>query len=267
MTDPDKQTQNSTKSTLDPVPSASSPVSGSDGGETVATASEVPLTPENDVASEENPPNFDALELETEPDTTDQKPDATRDITPDPELLKELETASNKVKMLETELSQQKEQYMRIVADFENFRRRTQKEKEDLEQQIKCSTISEILPVLDNFERAKDHLKPQGEEAVNLHKSYQGIYKQFVDCLKRVGVAPMRAEGQPFDPAYHDAMLREPTDEYAEGTVMQELQRGYVLGDRVLRHAMVKVAAAPESMIPSDPDSPDDFDDLDDSDD
>jgi molecular chaperone GrpE len=77
----------------------------------------------------------------------------------------------------------------------------------------------------------------------------------------------MRAEGQPFDPAYHDAMLREPTDEYAEGTVMQELQRGYVLGDRVLRHAMVKVAAAPESMIPSDPDSPDDFDDLDDSDD
>ncbi|MGA1263402.1 MAG: nucleotide exchange factor GrpE [Prochlorothrix sp.] len=151
-----------------------------------------------------------------------------------------------KIKSLELQLEQRNEQYVRIAADFENFRKRTQKEKEDLQEQIKCNTLVEVLPVLDNFERAKDHLKPQTEEGIQVHKSYQGLYKQFVESLKRVGVSPMRAEGKPFDPMLHDAMLREATAEYEEGTVMLELQRGYMLGERVLRHAMVKVAAPPE---------------------
>ena len=79
-----------------------------------------------------------------------------------------------------------------------------------------------------------------------IHKSYQGVYKQLVDCLKRLGVSPMRPEGQEFDPNEHEAVMREPTDEYPEGTVLEELVRGYFLGERVLRHAMVKVAAQKE---------------------
>jgi molecular chaperone GrpE len=157
-----------------------------------------------------------------------------------------IQSLKDKIQSLEGQLEQWTEQYKRIAADFENFRKRTQKEKEDLQEQTKCATLVEILPVLDNFERAKDHIKPQTEEGKTVHKSYQGLYKQFVDCLKRIGVAPMRAEGTPFDPTLHDAMMREPTAEYEEGTVMAELQRGYLLGDRVLRHAMVKVAAPPE---------------------
>lgn len=155
---------------------------------------------------------------------------------------------------LKAQVDERTQQYMRIAADFDNFRKRTQKEKEDLEQQIKCSTIVELLPVVDNFERARSHIKPQTDAEMNIHKSYQSVYKQLVDCLKRIGVAPMRSEGKEFDPNLHEAVLREPTNAYAEGTVVEELVRGYVLGDRVLRHAMVKVAAAPEPGVTSEED-------------
>jgi molecular chaperone GrpE len=147
---------------------------------------------------------------------------------------------------LKVQLEDRSNQYMRIVADFENFRRRTQKEKEDLETQIKCSTINELLPVVDNFERARSHIKPQTDGELNIHKSYQGVYKDLVDRLKKIGVSPMRSEGKEFDPTLHEAVMREPTNQHAEGIVMEELVRGYMLGERVLRHAMVKVAAASE---------------------
>jgi molecular chaperone GrpE len=147
---------------------------------------------------------------------------------------------------LKAQLEDRSNQYMRIAADFENFRRRTQKEKEDLELKVKIDTINELLPVVDNFERARSHIKPQNDGEMNIHKSYQSVYKQLVDCLKRVGVAPMRSEGKEFDPNLHEAVMRQPTSEQPEGTVVEELVRGYMMGDRVLRHAMVKVAAPPE---------------------
>lgn len=154
-----------------------------------------------------------------------------------------LEELTAEVEALKSQLDERNGQYMRIAADFDNFRKRTQKEREELEQQVKCSTIVELLPVVDNFERARSQLKPQTDGEMNIHKSYQSVYKQLVDCLKRIGVAPMRSEGKEFDPNLHEAVMREATDEYAEGTVVEELMRGYLLGERVLRHAMVKVAA------------------------
>ena len=144
-------------------------------------------------------------------------------------------------------------QYMRIAADFDNFRKRQQRDAEDLKLQLTCSTLGEILPVVDNFERARQQLNPESEEAQALHRSYQGLYKQLVDVLKQLGVSPMRVEGEPFDPTLHEAVLREPSDAHCEDVVMEELQRGYHLDGRVLRHAMVKVsmgpgpASAPES--------------------
>ncbi|BBD67273.1 GrpE protein [Nostoc commune NIES-4072] len=153
---------------------------------------------------------------------------------------------TQQIDSLKTQLEERSTQYMRIAADFENYRKRTSKEKEELETQIKRNTILELLPVVDNFERARSHLKPQSEGEMTMHKSYQGVYKQLVDSLKRLGVSPMRPEGQEFDPNLHEAVMREPTDEHPEGTVLEELVRGYYLGDRVLRHAMVKVAAPKE---------------------
>jgi molecular chaperone GrpE len=157
-----------------------------------------------------------------------------------------LSEMTQQIESLRAQLEERSGQYIRIAADFENFRKRNQKEKEELEQQVKRNTILELLQVVDNFERARSQLKPQSEEAINIHKSYQSVYKQLVDCLKRLGVSAMRPEGKEFDPNLHEAVLRQPTHEYPEGTVIEELVRGYYLGDRVLRHALVKVAAPPE---------------------
>ncbi len=157
----------------------------------------------------------------------------------------------NEILALKAQVDDRTNQCVRIAADFDNFRKRTQREKEEMEQQIKCTTINELLPVVDNFERARAQLKPQTDQETNIHKSYQSVYKQLVDCLKRIGVAPMRSEGKEFDPNLHEAVMRQPTAEFSEGTVMEELQRGYMLGERVLRHALVKVAAAPEPVLTS----------------
>jgi molecular chaperone GrpE len=163
---------------------------------------------------------------------------------------------TQQMESLKAQLEERSTQYMRIAADFENYRKRTQKEKEDLEVQVKRNTITELLSVVDNFERARAQIKPQGDGEMNIHKSYQGVYKLLVDSLKRLGVSPMRPEGEPFDPNLHEAVMREPTDEHPEGTVLEELVRGYYLGDRVLRHAMVKVAAPPEDAPPTPEESP-----------
>ena len=155
-----------------------------------------------------------------------------------------------------TEVSNQRDafqsQYLRIAADFDNFRKRSSKEKEDIEVRVKCTTIIELLSVVDNFERARTQIKPQNEGEMGIHKSYQGVYKQLVDGLKRIGVSPMRPEGQQFDPNLHEAVMREPTEDHPEGTVMEELQRGYYLGDKILRHSLVKVAAPPEQLSAED---------------
>jgi molecular chaperone GrpE len=154
-----------------------------------------------------------------------------------------------------------KAQYTRLVADFENYRRRTTKEQQDLQQQAKKKTINELLSVVDNFERARTQIKPANDGEMAIHKSYQGVYKNFVDSLKKIGVAAMRPEGKPFDPNYHEAMLREPTTEYEDGVVIEQLVRGYLLNDEVLRHAMVKVAVnegdlESEESQPQQPESP-----------
>ncbi len=154
---------------------------------------------------------------------------------------------------LRQQLEEQSLQFQRLAADFDNFRKRTQREKDELSEQVKCLTITELLPVVDNFERARAHISPQTEAEEKIHRSYQGVYKQLVEGLKRIGVSAMRPEGQLFDPNLHEAVMREASDDYPEGTVLEQLVRGYVLGERVLRHAMVKVSIpgepAPESTI------------------
>jgi len=200
--------------------------------------------------------------LEPEAEPFDLSPEAAEQITDAPEMpLSQTELAaesqatisalSQDIEGLKAQLEDRTGQYMRIAADFENFRKRTQKEKEEQEQQVKCTTLKELLPVVDNFERARSQIKPQTDGEMNIHKSYQSVYKQLVESLKKIGVSPMRSEGKEFDPNLHEAVMREPTADQPEGTVLEELVRGYVLGERVLRHAMVKVAAPPEETTPT----------------
>jgi len=152
-----------------------------------------------------------------------------------------------RLEQLEKEHETLKSQYVRIAADFDNFRKRQSRDQDDLKIKLVCKSLSAILPIVDNFERARQQLKPESEEAQTLHRSYQGLYKQLVDVLKQQGVSPMRVVGQSFDPNLHEAVLREPSDEYKEDTIIEELQRGYNLEGKVLRHALVKVSMGPGS--------------------
>jgi len=167
--------------------------------------------------------------------------------------VKSVESDSNKnqldndarLEQLEKEHETLKSQYMRIAADFDNFRKRQSRDQDDLRLQLICNTLSEILPVVDNFERARQQLNPESEEALALHRNYQNLYKQLVDVLKKLGVAPMRVVGQSFDPTLHEALLREPSETLVEDMILEELVRGYHLNGRVLRHAQVKVSMGP----------------------
>ena len=164
------------------------------------------------------------------------------------EILNSADDNSNtdaRLEQLEKEHETLKNQYIRIAADFENFRKRQSRDQVDLKIQLISKSLTAILPIVDNFERARQQLKPESEEAQSLHRSYQGLYKQLVDVLKQQGVSPMRVVGQQFDPSLHEAVLREPSDQQKEDIITEELQRGYNLEGKVLRHALVKVSMGP----------------------
>tara|TARA_Y100001968_G_scaffold197635_1_gene181243 strand:+ start:216 stop:995 length:780 start_codon:yes stop_codon:yes gene_type:complete len=177
--------------------------------------------------------NIDSLNKENDQATTIPGPNI---ADPDTE---------SRLQQLEKEHETLNGQYMRIAADFDNFRKRQTRDQDDLKVQLTCTTLSQILPVVDNFERARQQLSPESEEAQALHRSYQGLYKQLVEVLKQLGVAPMHVVDQAFDPTLHEAVMREPSDVKAEDIVIEELQRGYHLNGRVLRHALVKVSMGP----------------------
>ncbi|EAW37448.1 nucleotide exchange factor GrpE [Lyngbya sp. PCC 8106] len=221
------------------IPSEAENVSPEVVEDQAATPVEVQL---DDHTSQELPPDFPESQMQEESSTSEQ-------------IQQELVALAQANQALTAQLDEINTQYRRLAADFENFRKRTQKEKEDLEVQIKCNTIKKLLPVIDNFERARSHIKPQTESEMNIHKSYQSVYKQMVESLKQLGVSAMRPDGEPFDPNLHEAVMREASETHPEGTVIEEMMRGYMIGERVLRHAMVKVATAPESSSSSETDS------------
>ena len=167
------------------------------------------------------------------------------------ENVQDISNTDARLEQLEKEHETLKNQYIRIAADFENFRKRQSRDQDDLKIQLICKSLTAILPIVDNFERARQQLKPESEEAQTLHRSYQGLYKQLVDVLKQQGVAPMRVVGQQFDPNLHEAVLREPSEEQNEDVIIEELQRGYHLDGKVLRHALVKVSMGPGPSVNS----------------
>ena len=185
---------------------------------------------------------MDAAPAVAEPEVVSTETPADVSVTDPADRLQQLEQELHSLKQEHETLQSQ---YMRIAADFDNFRKRQSRDQDDIRQQLVCSTLSEILPVVDNFERARQQLNPEGEEAQALHRSYQGLYKQLVDVLKQQGVARMEVVGQLFDPTLHEAVLREESTEQPEDMVIEELQRGYHLNGKVLRHALVKVSMGP----------------------
>jgi molecular chaperone GrpE len=170
---------------------------------------------------------------------------AGRDAEPAAEASAQEEPAADERDARIAELERQVEEYrqrlLRAQADFDNFRRRTQREKEELVKFASADLITRLLPVLDNFERAIGASKSSGDFE-SLAKGVDMIHRQLLQLLEQEGLKPMETVGQPFNPELHEAVMRVESDEHEEGTVVEELQRGYILKDRVIRPAMVKVS-------------------------
>jgi molecular chaperone GrpE len=127
---------------------------------------------------------------------------------------------------------------LRTAADFDNYRKRMDRERRELSEYAATDVLSEIVPVIDNLERALQAAATDDP----LRKGVELIHKQMLDLLRKRNVRPIETAGQMFDPNFHNAVIHEASSTHGEGEIIQELQRGYMIGDRLLRPAMVKVA-------------------------
>ena len=132
-----------------------------------------------------------------------------------------------------------KEKYTRLLAEFDNMRARNEKESADMADKGSMETLKKILPVIDNLERALDSVPDEEKNA--FEEGVEKIYKQLMDTLEEIGVVPMNAVGKEFDPDYHNAVIHENDENQGENLVVEEMQKGYMYKDNVLRYAMVKV--------------------------
>ncbi len=138
------------------------------------------------------------------------------------------------------EIEELTDRLMRTMAEYDNFRKRSEKEKSQMFSIGVKSLVEKLLPIIDNFERGLESVSEEDEENSYV-KGFEMIYKQLTDMLKDVGVEPIKALGEEFDPNYHNAVMHGEDKEYGENIITEELQKGYIYKDIVVRHSMVKV--------------------------
>lgn len=143
-----------------------------------------------------------------------------------------------KIEALEKELADEKEKYLRLDAEYYNYRTRSLKEKQDAYDNALTKAVTEVLSVIDNFERA---LTAECADA-NFKKGVEMIFRQYTAILEKLGVKEIEAEGKPFDPNFHNAVSQITDENLGENTVAAVLRKGYIMGNKVIRHAMVTVA-------------------------
>jgi len=165
------------------------------------------------------------------------------EAAPPPDRVAELEA---KLAVAEKEKKDNWDRYLRGAADLENLRKRQKREAEDTKFDTKGKILKEMLPVVDNLERAIEHAVQSSEEKNPIVEGVQLVLRQFTTAFERLEVTAVEAMGQPFDPNLHEAISQQESDA-APGTVVQVLQRGYKVGDRLLRPALVVVAKAKSS--------------------
>jgi molecular chaperone GrpE len=187
------------------------------------------------------------IKIETEPEETGDKDrvfeksnseEEKKNVAGDPleEIQSELETAKQEAK-------EAYDRFLRVSAEFENYKKRSTREMEDFRKYANQSLIKEMLAVVDNLERAlnssngKSSIDKCMADGVNL------TLKEILKVFEKFNVKPIESIGQPFDPTFHQAMMQEETDEHPENTIITELQKGYMIHDRLLRPSMVVVAA------------------------
>lgn len=184
---------------------------------------------ENEVNSEDMDVSNNPFEEKNESDLDSENPEK-NNSNPDDECEK-----------LRAELADLNNKYIRMAADFDNYRKRQAQERESLLKYGAAETMTKLLAVLDTFERAKESLKDI-DDAKSVKESYEVAFKQLLDTLKKAGLETIDALGAEFDPNLHEAIAQTPTNEHPDNTVISQMQTGYKLGDRVLRPALVNVA-------------------------
>lgn len=146
-----------------------------------------------------------------------------------------------KVNELQEKYDTLNQQYLRLAADFDNYRKRQAQEREDLLKYGAENALKKLIEVLDNFERGEKALADV-EDCQQVKDSFNLVHKQVIETLTKLGLETIEAEGKEFDPNFHDAVMQTPTNEHPENTIINELQKGYKLGDKVLRPSLVNVA-------------------------
>lgn len=149
-----------------------------------------------------------------------------------------VETAENK---LQEDFDNLNNQYLRLAADFDNYRKRQAQERESLISYGAQDAMKKLIEVLDNFDRAKQSIDGS-EDIQQVKDSFNVLYNQMFDNLSKLGLEVINAQGQEFDPNFHEAVMQTPTNDHPENHVIMELQKGYMLGDKVLRPTLVNVA-------------------------
>jgi molecular chaperone GrpE len=164
----------------------------------------------------------------------DQKP-------ADDQLLKaELEKANETIKELQSKLEESENRYLRLRADFDNYRRRVNLDREAGEKYRAQALIADLLPAIDNFERALS-MAEKNEHTKQLLQGMEMVYRNILDALKKEGVEPIETEGKEFDPHFHQAIMQAQEEGVPSNMIVEEFQKGYKLKDRVIRPSMVKV--------------------------
>ncbi|EDL63722.1 heat-shock protein [Bacillus sp. SG-1] len=141
---------------------------------------------------------------------------------------------------LQSELDESESRYLRLRADFDNFRRRANLDREASEKYKAQSLVTELLPAIDNFERALN-IEPDNEQTKSLLQGMEMVYRSLVEALKKEGVEPIETVGHEFDPHLHQAVMQGEDENFGSNIVTEEFQKGYKLKDRVIRPSMVKV--------------------------
>ncbi len=150
------------------------------------------------------------------------------------------EALENEIQKLKDDANAINDKYLRLLAEFDNYKRRTQKEKEGTYDLAVGNTVNDIIPILDTLEIS---MKNETGNVEDYRKGIELVIKKFNDTLSKLGVTPIEAVGNPFDPEFHNAVMNSEEGEGESGTVLDEFQKGYMLKDKVIRHSMVKVKA------------------------
>ena len=188
----------------------------------------------DDVIKDENKEENNVETSETEAKTEEETKDTSD---------KKDESKNEEYSKLKADYDKLNQQYVRLAADFDNFRKRQEQERENLIKYGTEAALKKMIEVLDNFERGQKALE-NVEDCEKVKESFNLVHKQVHEALSKLGLEEIKAVGEEFDPNFHEAFMQTPTSEHPEHTVINELQKGYKLGDKVLRPTLVNVATA-----------------------